>query len=247
MKAVLVRAGIDQAFGGWNAPVDPVTHEFVYVPIPEDAPCRPGLSTPFAPLYTTVERFANSRETDESAQLKMPPKLARRNMHRDPDFEYLTYGDNGERRGKALANFAREDLVVFYAGLRPCRRCEHRLIYAIIGVLRVDEVLRLSRIEEARWPENAHTRRRAPNPQDVIVRGTKAGSGRLRRCIPIGEWRRGAYRVREDLLRRWGDLSCRDGFLQRSAVPPMLKLPDRFLGWLEEQDPSLISENNPRS
>jgi hypothetical protein len=36
-RGILVRVGIDQAFGGWNAPVDPVTHEFVYVPIPDRA------------------------------------------------------------------------------------------------------------------------------------------------------------------------------------------------------------------
>jgi hypothetical protein len=30
MRAYLVRIGIDQAFGGWNAPVDPRTNEYVY-------------------------------------------------------------------------------------------------------------------------------------------------------------------------------------------------------------------------
>ncbi len=34
MKALLVRIGVDQAFGGWNAPVNPDTGEFLYVPIP---------------------------------------------------------------------------------------------------------------------------------------------------------------------------------------------------------------------
>ena len=35
MKGVLVRVGIDQASGGWNAPVAPRTGAFVYVPIPD--------------------------------------------------------------------------------------------------------------------------------------------------------------------------------------------------------------------
>lgn len=34
MKGLLVRIGVDQAYGGWNAPVHLGTHEFVYVPIP---------------------------------------------------------------------------------------------------------------------------------------------------------------------------------------------------------------------
>jgi hypothetical protein len=33
MRAYLVRIGVDQAFGGWNAPMNPETREFVYVPI----------------------------------------------------------------------------------------------------------------------------------------------------------------------------------------------------------------------
>jgi hypothetical protein len=44
-----VRVRIDQAFGGWNAPVDPDTHEFVYVPIP-DRDLRPNLATHDPPI-----------------------------------------------------------------------------------------------------------------------------------------------------------------------------------------------------
>jgi hypothetical protein len=47
----------------------------------------------------------------------------------------------------------------------------------------------------------------------------------------VGEWRNRAYRVRRDLLRTWGDLSCRDGYIQRSAIPPSFKAPERFLSW----------------
>jgi hypothetical protein len=32
MKGLLVRIGVDQAYGGWNAPVD-ADGQFVYVPI----------------------------------------------------------------------------------------------------------------------------------------------------------------------------------------------------------------------
>jgi len=37
MNAILVRIGVDHDYGGWNAPVDPATGQFVYVPIPDGA------------------------------------------------------------------------------------------------------------------------------------------------------------------------------------------------------------------
>jgi len=238
MKATLVRVGVDQAFGGWNAPVDPDTNEFVYVPIPDDVPFQPGLATPYDDLVRAVQGLAGG-------SIALPPKLRGRNMHLDPDFSHLTYGDNGERRGRGIAGFEAGDLVVFFAGLRPIRPCAHRLLYAIIGLYRVAETARLGDVLAARWHENAHTRRLNHRASDVIVRADPQRSGRLRRCIPIGEWRDRAYRVRHDLLEQWGGLSCRDGFIQRSAVPPMIGDPLRFLQWFEGQRPELLAANNP--
>lgn len=37
MQAILIRIGVDHSYGGWNAPADPETGQFVYVPIPEKA------------------------------------------------------------------------------------------------------------------------------------------------------------------------------------------------------------------
>jgi hypothetical protein len=36
-KAVLVRIGVDHSYGAWNAPVNPKTGQFVFVPIPDGA------------------------------------------------------------------------------------------------------------------------------------------------------------------------------------------------------------------
>jgi len=38
---------------------------------------------------------------------------------------------------------------------------------------------------------------------DIVVRAKSGVSGRLTQCIPIGEWRDRAYRVRKDLLKTW--------------------------------------------
>jgi hypothetical protein len=135
--------------------------------------------------------------------------------------------------------------VAFFAGLRPIRPCAHRLIYALIGLYRVTECVRVRDVPRSRWTENAHTRRDGNHPDDVIVRADPSSSGRLRRCIPIGEWREQSYRVTRDLLDAWGGISARNGYIQRSAVPPRIFNPVRFLRWFDDQQPELVTANNP--
>ena len=62
------------------------------------------------------------------------------------------------------------------------------------------------------------------------MRGKRDGSGRFTRYVPIGERRDNAYRVERQLLAQWGDLSTTDGYLQRSANPPLFRRPGRFPG-----------------
>lgn len=244
---MLVRVGIDQAYGKWNGPVDPVTHEFVYIPIPEERATRPDLATPYSTVAKSLAAFAEGRVVDAKA-CALPPPLLGRHMHLDPDFQRLSYGNNPNSRGDIINSLTKNDVVVFYAGLRPCRpggvERSGNLIYAIIGMYWVSEVVELKTVEPARWHENAHTRRVTPTPEDVIVRAAPGTSGRLRRCLPIGDWRDRAYRVLPELLSSWGGLSCRDGYLQRSAIPPTFKEPKRFLEWFDAQVPELIQENN---
>lgn len=243
MRAYLVRVGIDQAFGDWNAPVDPRTNEFVYVPIPEGSSQLRRLATPYELVRPALARFAEARRDAPLRAVELPAELARANMHLDPDFAALTYGDT-ERRGRVLADLGPGDVVAFYAGLRPVTTFAHALVYALIGLYRVDEVVRLGTVPQTRWHENAHTRRSDHRATDVIVRADPRASGRLRRCVPIGEFRDRAYRVEEHVLDAWGGLSCRDGYLQRSAVPPRLLEPARFLAWFEQRRPELVSANN---
>jgi hypothetical protein len=66
----------------------------------------------------------------------------------------------------------------------------------------------------------------------------------LERCLPIGEWRDRAYRVRRALIDEWGGLSVKDGYLQRSARLPRMIDPTRFQRWLESQKPILFQANN---
>jgi hypothetical protein len=176
--------------------------------------------------------------------VRLPEPLLSAKMHLDPDFEQLTYGDSGTRRGKGLTGLTAGDIVVFYSGLRPVIPCGHTLVYALIGLYEVAEAVRAGSVPPARWNENAHTRCVDLERSDVIIRGRPGTSGRLTYCIPIGELRARAYRVRESVLAAWGGLSCRNGYLQRSAVLPTLLDPPRFMRWFERHQPELVSANN---
>jgi len=166
-------------------------------------------------------------------------------MHLDPDFEHLTYGDVGDRRGSHIRELKENDLLVFYAGLRPCQPCEHKLIYALVGVFVVDEVVNASTIPQSRWNENAHTRKQKRGASDIVVRAKLGVSGRFAQFIPIGEYRERAYRVRRDLLKDWGGLTVENGYIQRSARPPRFLNATMFRRWLDDQNVSLIQANNP--
>jgi hypothetical protein len=235
VKGLLVRVGADQSGGGgqWNAPMDSSSGRFLYVAIPESSFSHPALVKPYAEIAGALDDFG----------CPLPGTLSARNMHLDPDFEHLTYGDQGERAKQLLAKVGAGDLLVFYAGLRDVR--SRSLVYAIIGVFVVDDIVRAADVPEQRWHENAHTRRvLARDANDVIVRGRPHVSGRLERCIPIGDFRDRAYRVRPELQEEWGGLGVRDGYLQRSARLPEFLDAERFHRWLLAQRVPLMQGNN---
>lgn len=244
VKITLVRVGVDQAYGRWNAPYDPATGEFVWVPIPEARPHAKGLGTNYSSVAAAVRSFAKAHGR---ADLALPAELLDRPTHLDPDFDTLTYGDNGAHRGKGIAASAPGDMLVFYGGLRSLDPREKRLVYALLGLFVVKEVVRAGDIPAVRRGENAHTRRVPIRADDVIVRGEPGLSGRLVRALPFGELRDGAYRVTRELLAEWGGLSCKDGFVQRSAVPPTFLDPQRFLRWWRKQEVDLVAANDLRA
>ncbi|HON82198.1 MAG TPA: hypothetical protein PLN56_08080 [Methanoregulaceae archaeon] len=232
MNGLLVRVGIDSTSGGWNAPIDPRSGRFVYVPIPEEPLLiRDGLCRDFDELIPALQDFG----------ITLPPHLLGRPMHLDPDFKYLTFGDRYPRN-IPLQALVPGDFIIFYAGMRSIWPEDRELVYALIGFYEVDEVLSAASVPPERWNENAHTRRKG-NPRDIIVRARPGRSGRLARCIPIGEYRDRAYRVRQDILAAWGGLTVRDGYLQRSGRLPAMQDPLRFLRWFASFGIPLVREN----
>ena len=244
MQAILIRVGIDSTTksGLWNAPCNPKNGDFVYVPIRETNRTR-GMKRHYDnQIIPALDRFSERN----NHTISLPPYLLYEPMHLDPDFNYLTYGDT-ERRGKPLLKFVADDLVIFYASLDPIKPIpDNRLEYALIGMLVVKEIVQVKDISDPRrFDENAHTRIYSPKPTDIVVRGKREGSGRFESYIPIGEYRDDAYRVQRPLLDKWGGLSVKDGYLQRSANPPLFRQPERFFNWLQQQNPQLMQANNP--
>jgi hypothetical protein len=238
MQALLVRVGIDltEKSGAWNAPVNPDTGEFAYVPILEDEgkgkkKIRPGYET----FY---DQFKACQKLDK----ELHPRLHDQHAHLDPDFECLTYGDEGDR-GKPIWGLASGDILAFYASLCPVKPCNQKLIYALIGLYVVDRKKPALEIPQEDWHRNAHTRRN-PDETDIVVFAKPGLSGRLERCIPIGKFRDRAYRVTNELLSEWGGLSVKDGYIQRSAILPSFCDPDKFYEWFQKQKIQLVTRNN---
>lgn len=215
MKAMLVRIGVDHAYGAWNAPVDPTTRRFVFVPIPDGTTKEytprhvRGYDEIIAPLTEFAKKYG-------ARDLCCPEGLRQPNMRLDPDFDHLTYGDNGMRRGAKIAKLRTDDLLVFYAGLRSIVR-PYELVYALVGLFVIEEVVRAINIPAERRHENAHTRSTTISGHDVVVRGKGGLSGRFDRCIPMGEWRDRAYRVSRDVEDAWGGLNVKNGYRWVSA------------------------------
>jgi hypothetical protein len=234
MRVLLVRVGTDTTAdgGGWNAPVDSRTGLFAYVPIPEKRRVRPGTERP----YSLFEKPVSARGG------VLPSGLLSRYAHLDPDLEHLTYG-HPNRRARRIRECGPGDVLAFYCALRDINR-ERELIYALIGLLVVDEIIDAASVTAERYDENAHTRRDPLDPTDVVVRGRPGESGRLERCLPFCEYRAGSYRVRAPILEQWGGISSRNGFVVRAPWLISVGDPERFLEWFHSHHPSLVNRNN---
>ncbi len=237
-KAILIRVGVDQTYGQWNAPCNPDTLDYVYVPIPQSRPNAQGMERGYESFIAPALQDFSARNHHD---VSLPGDLKGRRMHLDPDFECMSYGDT-VNRGRRLLNFEQDDVVVFYASLRSIHG-EPELIYALIGMLVVDSIKQVKDIRPPDFDGNAHTRNAKNRDSDIVVRGKPGFSGRFGTFIPIGEFRNRSYRVKKDLLDAWGDLSVKDGWIQRSANPPIFLDPGKFLRWLESESPSLVASN----
>lgn len=250
-RVYLVRVGIDSTrsaaldCGGWNSPVNAETGEYVYVPLMQSWPelrARSELRRGYRELLPVLDRFRTSNGDVRSAHL--PERLHGAEMHLDPDFEHLTYGDCATPRGTRISRFGPRDWMVFFSGFRPVQRSAE-LHYAIFGKYEVESICAASAIADRDSHINAHTRPAVRLGGDVVIRARGVVSGRLRRCILIGELRgqpRRMYRVTHSLLESWGGIHSNDGYIQRGS-PFELAKPERFIHWWSGLEAELVSTN----
>jgi hypothetical protein len=226
-----------------------VTNKFVYVPIPEDQDKgnklqRQGYAEPY---------FQFERPCSELGK-ELRANLLERNAHLDPDFRYLTYGDE-HNKAKQLndAKLTEGDALVFYGGLKPINslpNVTHDLVYALIGLyILAGPRVKATCLPPKDWHKNAHTRR-IPQDDDIVFFAKKIVSGRLEKCIDIGECIDGRYYLKQDLFDLWGGFEFPHKkeiprlYLQVSGALPKFTNAARFYDWFTTQNIRLIQRNN---
>jgi hypothetical protein len=246
MNGILLRVGCDATTDGgcWNAPVDPATWDYAYVPIPAEEAKHKHISE--CPTYgafeSRVERF----------KVHLPPNLSHAaRVHLDPDFKSLTFGEPFDHRRKQLSSRGQiinqlepGDFIAFYAAFRPTQPIQHRLAYCLFGFFYIERKTLVNQLEHEARTRCAHGRREGAE-NDLVVWGIGGKSGRFERAILIGEYRDKAYRVTRDILNAWGGLKVKNGYIQRSVRPPFFERPAQFLAWLQDRDESknLVRDN----
>jgi hypothetical protein len=205
-SGLLVRVAIDSSeqAGSWNAPCSE-SGDFCYVPILSHCKDESSLARRYHEFEPAINRF---RKT-------LPANLSNKRCHLDPDFQHLTYGDGNRRANRireVFTNPHQEDFLVFYAGLRLMDGVDSgKLVYAIIGFYTIRKIIDARDVPEEERYKNAHTRcKEYLSTNDVLVLANPSKSGRLRKFISIGEYRDGAYRVKNDILQAWGRLRIRN-------------------------------------
>ena len=231
-RGLLVRVGIDSSCGRWNAPCDIQSRSYTYIPITESKAQHPSLATSYDEFERSVINLS----------AVFPAALHGQGTHLDPDFRYLSYGDQGQRAARIRTIISESDnsFLVFYVSLRDVQTSA--LVYAIIGFYWIAEVVEASAVTKSRWRENAHTRRKTNNG-DIVVRAVPNKSGRFDKFIAIGHYRDRAYRIDKPILDAWGGLDVQDGYIQRSAFLPEFRNPSYFLDWLSRQKINLLAQN----
>ena len=240
-KGLLMRVGIDQTYGEYNAPINPNTNDYMYLPIPQDKSddFKSGMRTSYDDLLPYFESWCQRNAT----AIDFPQNLAQISCHLDPYFDFSTYGDQATGRGLRVGDLKEGDFLAFFASFKPISKCEHRLIYALYGIMVVDKVIRVADVPDTELHKNAHTRVNNINKDHWVVFANPSLSGRFTSAIPIGEFRDRSYRVKKEILDEWGDISVKNGFIQRSVRPPWFNKPDQFLKWLEMKQVKLINSN----
>lgn len=174
---MLLRVGIDKGSGGNLGPIFK-DGSFEYIPIPEDFP---------SDIENTYADTPGRNGNNLSAYVRKG--LKDRQIHFDPEFKSFTYGAGNHR---PISKLNKNDLLVFYAGLKPYENKRYEEGLYIIGYFTVKEVLNFDLMDEDEIEKstkscrnNAHIKRKKDTDGLVIVKGYKNKSKLLDKAIKI--------------------------------------------------------------
>ena len=194
-RLLFLRVGMDLGYGG----LGPLFADgrFEYVPIPENPKKTSSRALYFSQISArsggTLDRFA-------------PPRYRAGPAHYDPEFDTFTYGDPTRNKRGQLLRLARNDILVFYAGLRPLDQRRGSCLY-VIGYFTVENAHDVPTLGP--WPPptlkhlwaNAHFRRNKPDVGLVVVKGLHRKSRLLESAVPLSDDRQ---LVLPEMARRLG-------------------------------------------
>ncbi len=189
MRGLLVRVGIDisEKSGGWNAPVDMRTRRFIFVPIRDEGYNRcgeyidEGRRVYGEEVAPALKKFAHECQREESRCFQLPKRLnGNVAMHLDPDFKYLTYGDDLPRGWNLILHgdwpgLEEDDFLAFYSSFRNIHEPDKPggLVYALIGLFVLQSPPIVYRpghpIPHDERLQNAHTRWKAWDKDQIVV------------------------------------------------------------------------------
>lgn len=244
-EVVLLRVGIDSAFGGIQGPLFG-DRSFEFVPIPD----RCGVNSV---TYTDARGKIENRPLIEyfAKKPRLQEKMAGMPIHDDPEFDTFTYGDpTAPKRG--LKDLQKGALLVFYAGLEGWNFDSAPALY-IIGYFVVEEAGIAEKLIRTLGPDrfdglfanNFHVRHRklfeAQKDILVLVKGNRE-SRLLAKAVLISSpdpTRKGLKVLSEPMREYFGDLGGKTS-IQRS--PPRKVEPEdipkaaEFVLGLEKDD-----------
>lgn len=217
MTVALIGIGGDSTNVTPIPPVDP-DGTFEYIPIPESQPSIEPTTYRRLQLrhrVGTAATYLDGIDPDGGGTHPVTgTELANWQIHHDPNFAALTYGETGSRGAYTalLRELDQGDIIAFYTGLRGTSAYTHRYIIGYMTVARVYDCREQARAAyaPAEWEriltslaENAHVKRyRATGNLDdglVLVDGTTPG-GRLEQAVRISTHHGGGHHYLTDTL-----------------------------------------------
>ncbi|HHT18631.1 MAG TPA: hypothetical protein GXZ72_03630 [Methanobacterium sp.] len=180
---MLLRVGIDKSSDGVLSPIFS-DGTFEYIPLSEKDDQTIENRTYYDIIGIKGKKLS----------IYLPKKIATRKVHMDPEFINFTYGDEG-KKATYLRKLNHNDILVFYAGLKPYEENEYPEALYIIGYFTIKDIIDFKNNKDeidsintirTKFSHNSHPKRFNTNDL-VFVVGDPEKSKLLDRPIQISQ------------------------------------------------------------